>query len=84
VRFVAYAGCVDGSVGGYGKRSNLTARRFIEHVAFALFVYAINEARAIGAGNQIAFCIPGQGADVRFIGLEEEFRLAAGFEGSTR
>ena len=52
-----------------------------EHVAFAFGADAVDEPRSVGAGDQIALRVPGQRADVRFIGLEKGFRLRAGLGG---
>ena len=71
VAFVADAGGEDGAVGGDGDGGDLAARGFEEHVAFALRADAIDEAGAVGAGDQIAFGVPREGADVLFVGFEE-------------
>ncbi len=68
---VAHAGGVDGSVGGDGDGGNFAAGRLKEHVAFALRVDAVDQAGAVRAGDQIAFRVPRQGADVRLVALEE-------------
>ena len=78
---VAHAGRVDGAIGGYCERSNLAARRLEEHVAFALWADAIDQARAVRAGDQVALRVPCERADVLLVALEEEFRLCSGLGG---
>ena len=72
---VAHAGGVDGSIGGDGDGGDLAARRFKEDVAFAVEIDAVNQAGAVGAGNQIAFSVPGERADVLLVALEKSLRL---------
>ena len=78
VALVAHAGGVDGAVGADGDGGDLAAGRFEEHVAFAFGADAVDEAGAVGAGDEVALGVPGQGADVGFVALEECLRLGAG------
>ena len=78
VALVADAGCEDGSVGGDGHGGDFAARGFKEHVAFALRTDAIDEAGAVGAGDEVALRIPRERADVLLIALEKQFGLCIG------
>src|SRR5215469_9228273 len=77
VRFVAYVSGVDGTGGVDGNRCNLAARRFEQHIAFAFGTDAIDKTGAVGAGDQVSFRVPRQGANVGFVALEELFRRRA-------
>ena len=84
VGFVAHAGCVDGAVGADSDGGDFAARSFKEHVAFALRADAIDQAGAVGAGDQVAFCVPRQGTDVLLVALKKISGPASGLEGSMR
>ena len=77
VALVAHAGRVDGSVGADGDGGDLAPRGLEEHVALALRIDAVDQAGAVGAGDQIALRVPGQSADVRLVALEEQLRRGA-------
>ena len=81
VALVADAGSEDGAVGGDGDGGNFAARGFKEHVAFALRTDAIDEAGAVGAGDQVAFRVPRESANVLFVALEKQFWLCVGLGG---
>ena len=81
VALVANAGGEDGAVGGYGHGGDFAARGFEEHVAFALRADAIDEAGAVGAGDQISFCVPGESANVLFVAFEKQFGMGVGICG---
>ena len=74
---VAHAGRVDRSVGADGNGGDLPPRRLEEHVALALRIDAVDQSRAVGAGNQVALRVPCQSADMRLVALEKQFRRGA-------
>ena len=71
----------DGAVGGDCDGCDLAARRFKEHVAFALWADAIDEAGAVGSRDEVAFRVPRESADVLLVALEEDFGLGVGIGG---
>ena len=75
---VAHAGRVDGPVCAHGHRRDLAPWSLEQHVAFALRIDSVDQPRTIRAGNQVAFGVPGQRADVLLVALEERFRLCVG------
>src|SRR5580658_3416178 len=76
---VADTGGIDRSVGCDGNGRDFAARRLEQNVALAAGIDAVDEARAVGAGDEVSLCIPGEIADVGFVALEEELRSSAGF-----
>src|SRR5271166_1231203 len=60
-----------------GERSDFLLRRTIQNEAFTLRRDAINEAAAVGSGNQIARIIEIQNTNVRLVTLEEKAAISA-------
>ncbi len=79
--FVANAGGEDGAIGGDGDRGDFATRGFKQHVAFALRTNAIDEAGAIGAGDEVALGVPGESANMLFVALEKQFGTGVGICG---
>ena len=63
---VDIAGCID------GERGDFFLGGAVENEGFAGGRDAIDEAAAVGAGDEVAFGIEGQNANVDFVALEEK------------
>ena len=91
---LANRGDVDGAVGGDGERSDFTSGSLVENEAFRFRCGGIlgvlggslcgtpgdaqNASAGFRAGDEVAFCVECQNANVSFVAGVEEFALAVG------
>src|ERR1700744_4404580 len=72
----SHAGGVDVALLIDCQRGDLFFRRAVEHEAFALRRDAVDEATALGTGDEVLVVIEGELADEGFVALEEDAALA--------
>ena len=63
-----------------GERGDFFFRRAVEDEAFALRRDAVDEAAAVGSGDEVLLVVDGESADVGFVALEEDAALAAAID----